>query len=93
MQEYFGIAAFRSRQQVLRFEAALKREGLPVRVISTPREVALGCGLSVRFNMTNYDAVRAIYDANPSQSFIGFYRCYHRDMRLVCEPLMRRMQP
>ena len=45
MQERFGIAAFRSRQQALKLEAALKREGLPVRMISTPREVALGCGL------------------------------------------------
>ena len=40
MQERFGIAAFRSRQQALKLEAALKREGLPVRMISTPREVA-----------------------------------------------------
>ena len=40
MQERFGIAAFRSRQQALRLEAALKKEGLPVRRISTPREVA-----------------------------------------------------
>ena len=39
MQERFGIAAFRSRQQALRLEAALKKEGLPVRMISTPREV------------------------------------------------------
>ena len=38
MQERFGIAAFRSRQQALKLEAALKREGLPVRMISTPRE-------------------------------------------------------
>ena len=37
MQERFGIAAFRSRQQALRLEAALKKEGLPVRMISTPR--------------------------------------------------------
>ena len=36
MQERFGIAAFRSRQQALKLEAALKREGLPVRMISTP---------------------------------------------------------
>ena len=48
MNEY-GIAAFRSRHQVMKFEEALKKEGLMVRVISTPREIALGCGLSVQF--------------------------------------------
>ena len=45
----FGIASFRSRQQVFAFEAALSRAGIRTQVVSTPREVALGCGLSVRF--------------------------------------------
>ena len=49
MQEVYGIAAFRSRQQVLRFEDVLRREGVNVRIVTTPRTVAMGCGLSVRF--------------------------------------------
>ena len=44
MQEVYGIAAFRSRQQVLMLESALRRQGLSVGVITTPRDVALGCG-------------------------------------------------
>ena len=50
----FGIASFRSRTQVLRFEDALRRAGLSVGVVSTPREVAMGCGLSVRFELSDY---------------------------------------
>jgi len=73
MQEYFGIAAFRSRQQVLRFEAALKREGLPVRVISTPREVALGCGLSVQFPMEDAPAVLDAVNRLRPEHLIGVY--------------------
>ena len=49
MNQSFGIGAFRSRTQVLRMEDALRRAGLNAGVISTPREVAIGCGLSVRF--------------------------------------------
>ena len=30
MQEIFGIASFRSRQQVMRFDAALRRAGVAV---------------------------------------------------------------
>ncbi|NLD59958.1 MAG: DUF3343 domain-containing protein [Clostridiales bacterium] len=74
MQEYFGIAAFRSRQQVLRFEAALKREGLPVRVISTPREVALGCGLSVQFPIEDAPAVIDAVNRLHPEHLIGVYR-------------------
>ena len=49
LPQAFGVASFRSRTQVLRFEDALRRAGLSVGVVSTPREVAMGCGLSVRF--------------------------------------------
>ena len=38
-EEIFGVASFRSRQQVLQMEAALRREGVPVSVVTTPREV------------------------------------------------------
>lgn len=51
MWETYGVAAFRSRQQVLLLEAALRREGVASRIVSTPREVSMGCGLSVRFRL------------------------------------------
>ena len=61
MQSSFGIASFRSRTQVLRMEDALRRAGLAAGVISTPREVAMGCGLSVRFDLADYPNVVSIY--------------------------------
>ncbi len=74
MDEIFGIAAFRSRQQVLRFESALKRAGVRAGVVATPRDVAVGCGLSVRFDMQNAREVKDIYmQARPS-NLIGFYQ-------------------
>ena len=42
MQEVYGIAAFRSRQQVLMLESALRRQGLSVGVITTPRDQSGG---------------------------------------------------
>ena len=61
MQEIFGIAAFRSRQQVTRFDAALRRNGIRSQVISTPRDVSIGCGLSVRFDLRDAPAVQQVY--------------------------------
>lgn len=40
MNDSFGLAAFRSRTQVLRMEDALHRAGLSAGVIATPREVS-----------------------------------------------------
>ena len=78
MREVYGIAAFRSRQQVLMLENTLRREGVGVRVVTTPRDVALGCGLSVRFDMGDIDRVeRAIRNQRPT-NLVGVYRVENR---------------
>jgi len=74
MQETFGIAAFRSRQQVMRFEAALRRAGIRSQVISTPRDVSIGCGLSVRFDLRDSAAAQQVYRQSRPGNLIGFYR-------------------
>ncbi len=74
MQESFGIASFRSRQQVLKFETALRREGIRVSVITTPRDVSVGCGLSIRYEMEDFEQVYALYQRLRPSNLIGFYR-------------------
>lgn len=73
MQETFGIAAFRSRQQVMRFEGALRRAGIHSRVISTPRDVSIGCGLSVQFDLGDKAQVFEVYRQTKPSNLIGFY--------------------
>ena len=90
MQSSFGIASFRSRTQVLRFEEALRRAGLSAGVLSTPREVAMGCGLSVRFDLGQWPQVTAVFRRLNPGALIGFYRVDDygtRQMRLT--PLSR----
>ena len=74
MQSSFGIAAFRSRTHVLRLEDALRRAGLESGVVSTPREVAMGCGLSVRFQLSQFPQVMSVYRRLSPGALIGFYR-------------------
>ena len=74
MNASFGIAAFRSRTQVLRMEDALRRAGLSAGVISTPREVAIGCGLSVRFELGDVQQVLQVYRRLNPSALVGFYR-------------------
>lgn len=87
MQESFGIAAFRSRQQVMRFEDALRRAGINVDVVTTPREVAMGCGLSVRFALKDAERVRNIYRRVNPGNLIGFYRVDYVGGRARISPL------
>ncbi|HHT64632.1 MAG: DUF3343 domain-containing protein [Caldicoprobacterales bacterium] len=49
-QESFDILAFRSRQHAFHFSQVLRDHGIASQIMSTPKEVALGCGLSLRFS-------------------------------------------
>lgn len=74
MDEEFCIAAFRSRQQVMAFEKELRRHGVASQVIITPRAVAMGCGLSVRFELADARRAQQVYKTYDPGNFIGFYR-------------------
>lgn len=77
MQEVYGIAAFRSRQQVLLLENLLRREGVGAGIITTPRDVALGCGLSVKFDMGDLERVERAIRAQRPTNLVGVYRVEH----------------
>lgn len=74
MEERFGVAAFRSRQQVTAFEQVLRRAGVPVSIVSTPRSIALGCGLSVRFRLEDARRVQDAFRTSQLGNLIGFYQ-------------------
>ncbi len=87
-QEIFGIASFRSRQQVLKFESALRRGGVKVEVITTPRDVSVGCGLSIRFDLADAQRVMEIYGQLRPSNLIGFYRVERASgQRTITRPL------
>ena len=91
MNESFGLAAFRSRTQVLRMENALHRAGLSAGVIATPREIAVGCGLSVRFELSDTPQVLQIYRRLNPSALIGFYRAEgYGTRRLTLTPLIEK---
>lgn len=91
MNESFGLAAFRSRTQVLRMENALHRAGLSAGVIATPREIAVGCGLSVRFDLSDTPQVLQIYRRLNPSALIGFYRAEgYGTRRLTLTPLVEK---
>lgn len=82
MRDSYGVAAFRSRQQVLRYEAELRRRGVSTQVVTTPRDISMGCGLSVRFPLEALpEARRALATANTG-NLIGLYRAEYDGRRL-----------
>ena len=86
--EVFGIASFRSRQQVLKFEGALRRAGGRGEVITTPRDVAVGCGLSIRFELAEQGRVMEVYRQLRPSNLIGFYHVERMEgQRTIIHPM------
>jgi len=88
MTEKFMIAAFRSRLHVMAFERQLKAAGVKASVVTTPRAVALGCGLSVRFDVPDLEKVRYALSGGARSNLIGLYSVERDAMnRLVVRPV------
>ena len=88
--DIYGIAAFRSRQQVLKYEEILARSGIAAQVVSTPREIAAGCGLSLRFALSDLQRVQSVLARSHPVNLIGLYRMERRaDGRAVLTALSR----
>ena len=87
MGEAYGIAAYRSRQQVLMLESALRREGVNVKIVTTPREVSMGCGLSARFELSDAPHVARTVRRMNTGNLIGLYRVEYANGRTKLLPL------
>ena len=87
MNDVYGIAAYRSRQQVLMLESALRREGVNVKIVTTPREVSMGCGLSARFELSEAPRVARTVQRMNTGNLIGLYRVVYANGRTKLSPL------
>jgi hypothetical protein len=76
--EVFGVIGFHSRQQAIRFDTALKKKQIKSMLMSTPREIVIGCGLSVRFELKDMDQVIYAYKTIRPASMIGIYKINRR---------------
>lgn len=90
--ETFGFAAFRSRQQTTAFETALQKQGIHCRIISTPHEIGMGCGLSVRFSLDDLKSVQSVSDRMKQNALIGIYSAEFVNGKLTFKPVTRAMR-
>ncbi len=69
----YVIIAFRSRAFTVKFSNYLKEKGVPNRIVNTPKEAGVGCGLSVEINKAHFYAVKRAVFASNTESFAGFF--------------------
>lgn len=69
----YDLAVFKSRTQTLRFFERCQAYRIPAEVVNTPRQAALGCGLSVKFPHTALPVVRQLLSMDNYYSFGGVF--------------------
>lgn len=70
----FMFVAFSDRSETLRLYGDLKARGVVTSVINTPREAAVGCGLSVRFSVNDLGRVRSVLASRARKGLIGTFK-------------------
>ncbi len=67
------LAAFRSRQQVMQADSLMRRRGIATSIVTTPRAIAVGCGLSLQALEKDVEIVRDVLRKIPRDSLVGLY--------------------
>jgi hypothetical protein len=58
------VATFDNTHHALRFEKTLKENAIKLTIMPVPREVSASCGLSVKFNLEEFDRVKTLAEKN-----------------------------
>ena len=59
----FGVVLFHTSSSALRAEKTLRRAGLAIKMIPTPRELSSDCGLALGFRWQESERVRTLLGA------------------------------
>lgn len=67
------ILAFGSRTQALRCSSILDGNGVKNRVINTPQQLGIGCGLSIEFDSSCIRAINIVLERFRFSEIKGFF--------------------
>ncbi|MBQ9781601.1 MAG: DUF3343 domain-containing protein [Clostridia bacterium] len=68
----YCYAIFRSKTQAINFVEVLNKNGVPSKIVSTPKEANMGCGISATFSLYYLDFAKGIISKNNFDSFKKF---------------------
>ncbi len=71
--EEFVLIVLRSRTQVFGFNKIISGAGIESSIVNTPKEISVGCGLSIKIEHSDLNSAKKLYSVYKPQSFVGFY--------------------
>lgn len=58
--DQYGYITFKSVSYAMKFETAIKKFNIKIKIIPVPRSISSSCGLCVRFNLADNDDLQNI---------------------------------
>jgi len=77
----YYIFSFRSRVESMNFFDDLKSDGIFARLVSTPRSISIGCGLSVKIPPCVLEKAQIILSRCTYKTLLGLY--YYNGLEFV----------
>lgn len=77
MTENFGVITFATTGRAIQGEVAFDTAGLDKKMIPTPREISLSCGIAIRFSLEELDQIRRELVDTGKIKVLGIYS-YHK---------------
>ena len=71
----YYLFSFRSRSESMGFFDDIKKAGLSAVLVSTPRSISIGCGLSVKIDTCDLEVCYDLLERCQSNTFLGVF-CY-----------------
>ena len=69
----YYIFSFRSRNQSIGFFEAAVEAGISAKIISTPRVISIGCGLSVKVCVRDISKAERLLSLSGYNTFLGIF--------------------
>jgi len=67
------IVVFRARSETLKFSSLLSSYRVPNIVVTTPRQISVSCGISVKIGPKGIDIAKTILSRRQFYTFAGIY--------------------
>lgn len=67
------IVVFRARSETLKFSSLLSSYRVPNMVVTTPRQISVSCGISVKIGPKGLDIAKMILSRRQFYTFAGIY--------------------
>jgi len=69
----YYLFSFRSRAESMAFFDSTKKSGIASRLVSTPREISIGCGLSVKIGDVDFNVANNLLEVCQAATFLGVF--------------------